>query len=187
MNNYLHIPTLTVTNAFDVAQKTGITTSAITVEHLLDTEFSLLDWVDAPVCEEWQVIRTSFVKQDSGTYKVLHSLEDKPGIDKKSVIRRKIAEKRLSVEMGGVMYQEVLIPTDRNTQSVLTSMNLRSDRDLTYTEQFKISEGTWITLDREKIVEIGNHVFSHVSWCFARERELNALLDAGEDITEESW
>lgn len=187
MNNFLHMPTMKIVDAFYVAQITGITTNEITIEHLNGTDFALLDWTDAPACEEWQVVRTSFENQDDGTYKVLHSIEDKSGIDLKSLIRRKIAEKRLSVEMGGVMYQGVLIPTDRNTQSVLTSMNLRSDRDPTYTEQFKVGEGTWITLDREKIVEIGNQVFNHVSWCFAREKELNALLDSGEDITEASW
>lgn len=108
-------------------------------------------------------------------------------VNPQEYMRADIADHRFNIETGGIVIDGMPVPTDRNTQSILTSMNLRADRDPEYRVDFKISPGEYINLGRTEIVALGDAVYAHVQAAFAREKELNERIDAGEIITRADW
>lgn len=167
--------------------ETGLTLQKIEDIHLYGTDFALL--IDSPLPEHdlWEYIDTTIVEGSSSTHFVSHVVKNRQDVTKNQVIRQRIANKRFEEEVSGTEWNGYSVPTDRNTQAVLTSMNLRVERDPTYTEEFKISDNVWVTLDKDNIIALGDVVFGHVSQCFRRERELSELLESGENVTEEDW
>lgn len=184
---FIKISTKEIVDEQTVRNATGLTVHYIEDFHLYNKDFSLLIDSEKPFVEEWQEIKADLIEGTSGTYFLKYSVLDRATPTKKEVIRQRIANKRFEEEVSGTEWNGYFVPTDRNTQSILTSMNLRVDRDPAYTEEFKISNDVWVTLDREKIVALGDVVFGHVSQCFKRERELSELLESGQNVTEEDW
>lgn len=97
-----------------------------------------------------------------------------------------IADKRFSVETGGVNVFGTDIPTDRHTQQVLTAMYVRAMADSGYAVKFKTSNG-FIDLVASQIIAIAGAVHDHVQAAFDREGELLARLEGGENITPDDW
>lgn len=186
MYDYINVETLEKTSEYEIRQITGYTQAHIENHHLDGTPFRKLIVEDYPLHEEWEMVKEVH-EELYGYYKISYLVIDNPDITKIQVIKNRIAHRRWLEEVGGIEYMGMAIPTDRDTQSILTAMNLRVDRNPEHTESFKMGNGVWITLDREMIIEIGNVVFDHVRNCFKREQELNVLLDSGEDVTEEDW
>lgn len=97
-----------------------------------------------------------------------------------------IADKRFSVETGGVNVFGTDIPTDRHTQQVLTAMYVRAMADSGYAVKFKTSNG-FVDLVASQIIAIAGAVHDHVQAAFDREGELLARLEGGENITPDDW
>lgn len=97
-----------------------------------------------------------------------------------------IADKRFSVETGGISIAGVQIPTDRHTQQVLTAMYVKAKEDSEYTKRFKTAAG-FVTLTAGQIIQISDAVHDHVQAAFDREDELLERLIEGELITPDDW
>lgn len=49
--------------------------------------------------------------------------------------------------------------------------------------KFKTSDGTWVELDGDTLISVGEAVTAHVEKCFLREQELHAEIDACKTLT----
>jgi len=97
-----------------------------------------------------------------------------------------IADKRYTVETGGMFAMGVQIPTDRHTQQVLTAMYMRALADSEYTIRFKTGAG-FVDLSSTQIIELAESVHDHVQAAFAREDELLTAIENGDLITPGDW
>lgn len=97
-----------------------------------------------------------------------------------------IADKRYTVETGGMFAMGVQIPTDRHTQQVLTAMYMRALADTEYTIRFKTGAG-FVDMSSAQIIDLAEAVHDHVQAAFAREDELLTAIENGDLITPDDW
>lgn len=177
---------LTEVDEFTVRQAVGVTAQFITTEHLIGSNYRVAIESDKPICEPWQNIDLRYENGPDGylhqKWTVTESSEQKI-----AWARQDIADKRWQIESSGVDFDGVTIPTDRMSQTILTSMNLRVDRNPDYTTSFKVASGQYLTVGRDEIIAMGDAVFAHVDAAFQRERELNEQLDNGIFVTSADW
>lgn len=83
---------------------------------------------------------------------------------------KKIAEDRYFCEVGGVAYEGIVLPTDRNTRnSLLELLNYLVDGQ---TVSFKISDNAFINLSNTDAKKYLDVITKHVNSCFAQEELL---------------
>lgn len=132
----------------------------------------------------YQVATVGDVVENDGTYSGEWVLSD---IELTAEQRAElIADKRYTVETGGMFAMGVQIPTDRHTQQVLTAMYMRALADTEYTIRFKTGAG-FVDLSSAQIIELAEAVHDHVQAAFAREDELLTVIENGELITPDDW
>lgn len=132
----------------------------------------------------YQVATVGDVVETDGVYSGEWALSD---IELTSEQRAQlIADKRYTVETGGMFTMGVQIPTDRHTQQVLTAMYMRALADTEYTIRFKTGAG-FVDLSSAQIVMLAEAVHDHVQAAFAREDELLIAIENGELITPDDW
>lgn len=132
----------------------------------------------------YQDVTVGDVVEGDGVYSATWVLSD---IELTSERRAQlIADKRYTVETGGMFAMGVQIPTDRHTQQVLTAMYMRALADTEYTIRFKTGAG-FVDLSSAQIIELAEAVHDHVQAAFAREDELLTVIENGELITPDDW
>jgi len=101
-----------------------------------------------------------------------------------------IAAVRYSHEVAGVSAEEMQILTDRDTQGKLTASALRAQRNNGYSVNWKLADGTFVSLAADKILSIAEAVDDYVQACYSREKQLLAILAEGnlkEPMLLEGW
>lgn len=95
-----------------------------------------------------------------------------------------IAFKRYERETAGITTAGYTVFTDRPSQMKLTSVALRASQDSSYSVDWKLTDGTFVTLTGAQITAIANAVGDYVQACYTREATLLAAVAAG-TFTEE--
>lgn len=90
-----------------------------------------------------------------------------------------IAATRFEREVAGTRVQGSAVFTDRETQSKLTSAALRVYRDSSYSLDWKLSDGKFVSLIGDEIIAIADGVDDYVQACYSREAILLTELAAG--------
>lgn len=100
-----------------------------------------------------------------------------------------ISARRYVAETSGVIVQGAAVPTDRESQAMVTGAALAATLDSGYQCQWKTASG-FVTLDAQAIIAMASAMRAHVQACFDREAELLAALEAGtftEAMLDEGW
>lgn len=100
-----------------------------------------------------------------------------------------IADRRFQAETGGMIYQGMMLATDRESQSLITGAAVSAMLDEAYTVRWKTADG-FVELTAEQIIGVATAVRAHVQACFDREAELLAEVEAGTltpEMLDEGW
>ena len=132
-------------------------------EELLEKVFSV--WGDAPTVEDELL-------QPLPTFN-----------DLKAQKKSKIAAARYNAETAGVVFNDVLIDTGRDSQALITGAALAAVIDGEYSLNWETVDG-FIHLSAPEIIAVAQAVRAHVQSCFDREGELVAQVDAAQNVEE---
>ncbi|MDF3936647.1 DUF4376 domain-containing protein [Pseudomonas citronellolis] len=100
-----------------------------------------------------------------------------------------IAARRYQAETAGIVVNGTHVPTDRDSQALVTGAALAAVIGTAYTCQWKTAEG-FVTLDATSIIAMATAMRAHVQACFDREASLLAELKDGaytDEQLEQGW
>lgn len=100
-----------------------------------------------------------------------------------------IAARRYQAETAGTIVNGMAVPTDRDSQALVTGAALAAWTDQTYTCQWKTADG-FVALSAQQIIALASVMRAHIQVCFDREAELLAHLENGtytEDLLDQGW
>lgn len=107
-------------------------------------------------------------------------------IHAKPALKEIAADKRFRMETGGLMVGGMPIATDRNSQNMISGAAKLFDEDPALSViEWTASPDSFVTLTKVQLKAIGVAVGRHVQRCFARQKEIAALIDAGTITTAE--
>jgi len=92
--------------------------------------------------------------------------------------REEISKARYNAEVGGIEVDGVPVRTDRVTQSILGNARQYAKEDNTFSTDWKLSDGTFVTLTAPQIIAFADAVLAHVQAQFTKEKLLNDQIDA---------
>lgn len=98
--------------------------------------------------------------------------------DSPEAIARTIANRRYQAETAGTVVNGMALPTDRDSQALVTAAALAAVIDPSYQCQWKTASG-FVRLDAQQIIALACAMRAHVQACFDREAELLADLESG--------
>ncbi|MBZ9850124.1 DUF4376 domain-containing protein [Mesorhizobium sp. CA14] len=94
-----------------------------------------------------------------------------------------LADKRWTIENGGVVINGASVRTDANSQAKITgAVSLFQNDPELESIDWEAQPGVWVTLDAATMKAIGIAVGRHVQACFSRARALSASIMAAPDI-----
>lgn len=93
-----------------------------------------------------------------------------------------LAALRYEKETAGITFGGVLIPTDRQTCSILTGAYVQAAGNSAFAIRFKSPDGTFTPINAAQILAVGDAVTAHVQACFARESDLADAINAAQDF-----
>lgn len=96
----------------------------------------------------------------------------------------RLAARRYEMETSGVPFGEYTIPSDRDSQGLITPSWIKAKDDPSFTKRWKVAPGVWVDVDQAAMLAIGEAVFAHVAACFAREEEISAAITAATDAAD---
>jgi len=129
----------------------------------------------------------SFYQRPSGPYYAIgvddiighYTIAEKPISEISYMIKQKATEYRYEKEIKGCEFNSIKLATDRESQSLMTGVRLKSDVDNTKTFNWKGGDG-WVTIDHTAIVALSDAVMDHVESCFGLEMDVHQSVDAAE-------
>lgn len=89
------------------------------------------------------------------------------------------ADVRYRREIAGTMVGGVAYPTDRETQAKMTAAVVMTQVNPSATFQWKIADGSFVSLDAADMLAVALAVAAHVQAAFAAESDVVAAIDAG--------
>lgn len=89
-----------------------------------------------------------------------------------------IAERRYLAETAGITVNGMALPTDRDSQALVTGAALAAWMDQDYACQWKTADG-FVALAAQQIIALASAMRAHVQACFDREAALLDALAAG--------
>lgn len=89
-----------------------------------------------------------------------------------------VAARRYQAETAGITVNGMDVPTDRDSQAMVTGAALASVIDPNYTCQWKTADG-FVDLVAQQIIALASAMRAHVQACFDREAVLLDALAAG--------
>jgi len=94
-----------------------------------------------------------------------------------SRLKQEATAVRYKVEVSGTSVNGTIIPTDRESQSLITSVRVKSDNDNSKVFNWK-GENGWVTMDRNAVVFFSDTIFDYVEDCFDKEKLLHEAIDS---------
>lgn len=107
-----------------------------------------------------------------------------------SSLKKQVASVRYDNEVRGIVVQDILVDTGRDSQGLIAGACLAAVLDPNYSVNWKCSGGLFIQLTAQQIIGVATAVRAHVQACFDREHQLLTLIDAGtytEDMLTQGW
>lgn len=90
--------------------------------------------------------------------------------------------RRFEAETGGTVFNDVPIRTDRETSAIITAAYVSAIENPDFViPNWKVANGTFMTLDASTIIALANAVRAHVQATFDHEAVLTAQILAAED------
>jgi hypothetical protein len=102
----------------------------------------------------------------------------------KKVSRKYFANKRYQFEVGGIDVGGLEVRTDRLTVSRIYQADHLASADPTFATEWKLGDGSFITVDATLIGQLSASITSHIQNSFSRERIANQGVDAATTIEE---
>lgn len=102
----------------------------------------------------------------------------------KRAYRKYFASKRYQFEVGGIDVGGLAVRTDRLTVSRIYQADHLASADPTFTTEWKIGDGSFITVDATLIGQLSASITSHIQASFLREKTANEGVDAATTIEE---
>ncbi len=102
----------------------------------------------------------------------------------KKVVRKYFANKRYQFEVGGIDVGGLAVRTDRLTVSRIYQADHLASADPTFTTEWKIGDGSFITVDATLIGQLSASITAHIQNSFSREKVANQGVDAATTIEE---
>lgn len=102
----------------------------------------------------------------------------------KKLIRNYFSEKRYNVEVGGLDMGGLAVRTDRLTVARIYQANQLATADPTFTTEWKLGDGSFVTVDATLIAQLSAAITAHIQSSFSQEKAVNALIDAATTIDE---
>jgi len=104
----------------------------------------------------------------------------------KAALKALAADKRFRVETGGLVVGGIPIATDRQAQAMITGAGNLFDKDPSLlTVDWSIDAENFVTLDKATVQQNGILIGRHVQASFTAQRQIVALIDAGDITTAE--
>ena len=102
----------------------------------------------------------------------------------KQYARDYFADKRYNVEVGGIDVGGLPVRTDRLTVSRIYQANALAIQDPAFTTEWKIGDGSFITVDATLIASLTTAITSHIQTSFTRDETINEEITAATTIAE---
>lgn len=94
------------------------------------------------------------------------------------------SERRYDYEVGGTSVGGLAVRTDRFTVDRIYQARVLAKEDAAFTTDWKLGDGTFLTLDAPTIIAIGDAVTAHLRDAFTKEKVVNESIDAATTIAE---
>ena len=98
--------------------------------------------------------------------------------------RDHFASKRYDFEVGGINVGGIDVRTDRLTVDRIYQARFLASEDNTFTTDWKLSNGVFLTIDAATITAISDGVTAHIKESFQREKAANVSIDAATTLAE---
>ena len=102
----------------------------------------------------------------------------------KKLSKEYYAEKRYDYEVGGIVVGGLDVRTDRFTVERIYQARVLAKEDAAFTTDWKLGDGSFITLDAATIITIADAVTVHLKDAFTKEKVVNESIDAATTIAE---
>tara|TARA_R110000772_G_scaffold158_8_gene745 strand:+ start:2109 stop:2684 length:576 start_codon:yes stop_codon:yes gene_type:complete len=122
--------------------------------------------------------------QNAKHQKYLSSLDQNDLEKSKKLSRDYYAEKRYDYEVSGTSVGGLAVRTDRFTVDRIYQARVLAKEDAAFTTDWKLGDGTFVTLDAATVIVIGDAVTVHLKDAFSKEKVANQSIDAATTIAE---
>lgn len=116
---------------------------------------------------------------DPATWKIVNGAIQIDAAATAAGLRAYAAQKRFSVETGGIAVGGVTIRTDRESQATVNGAYAATLMDPNFSTTWKNADGSWSELSAAQIVAVASAVKDHVAASFAAEKAADDAIDAG--------
>lgn len=124
--------------------------------------------------EDWLVV--------DGIVEITYSVVDIDVANRKLQLVKRIEDKRWEVEVGGMSFNGMQVPTDDRSKTLtLGARTAAIEQGEDYYDEWKISPGVYIPLNAETAIALGDALLAHIRASFAREKVLSLAALAAED------
>lgn len=133
-----------------------------------------------PLVAGFELAVPSFVQGADGLWAVSYEVVPAPLEVALAAAYAAVAAKRFAVEVAGLRFGEMTIPTDREvTQPRVegAAAKAKADPDFQVVD-WKLGPGVFVTLDNATLIALGEAMTAHVQGCFSREATISKLLSS---------
>ena len=148
---------------------------AATVEASEDM-FFIIDGVLLTQEESIQKMRRIFVNE-----KIDNSADLDAG---KEILRDHFAEIRYDFEVAGIVWNGIEVRTDRFTVERVYQARFLAKEDAAFTTDWKLGNGTFMTIDAPTIIGLSDAVTEHLKEAFTKEKVVNGSIYAATTVEE---
>ena len=168
-------------NILDVEPTDGQTYSEISDADAATVEasegrFFIVDSVLLTEEEGIQKMRRSFVDE-----KIDNSADLDTG---KEILRDHFAKTRYDFEVAGIVWNGIDVRTDRFTVERIYQARFLAKEDSAFTTDWKLGNGTFLTIDAPTIIGLSDAVTEHLKEAFTKEKVVNGSIDAATTVEE---
>ena len=102
----------------------------------------------------------------------------------KDFVRDHYASKRYDFEVGGIDFNGLAVRTDRFTVERIYQARFLAKEDAAFTTDWKLGDGTFLTIDAPTIIGLSDAVTAHLKEAFTKEKTANTSIDAATTLAE---
>ena len=108
----------------------------------------------------------------------------------KKFLRDRFSIRRYYQEVGGITVLDLDVRTDRLTVDRIYQSRILAKEDAAFTTDWKLGDGSFVTLDATTIITIADAVTQHLKDSFSKEKTINEQIDTAstiEDLKSIQW